>query len=85
MKLIEHSKFSKISDTLLFPFSNKILVIRADIHKMLVRIANREDQCCQVLKMYKCEIFCVSSRQPSIARELARGFGGHDPQKILNV
>ena len=26
-----------------FLFSNKMLVIRAGIHKMLVRIANRED------------------------------------------
>ena len=29
--------------TFLFLISNKILVIRAEIHKMLVRIANRED------------------------------------------
>ena len=29
--------------TLLFLFSNKMLVFRAGIHKMLVRIANRED------------------------------------------
>ena len=26
-----------------FPFSNKMLVLRAGIHKMIVRIANRED------------------------------------------
>ena len=29
--------------TFLFLFSNKMLVIRAGIHKMLVRLANRED------------------------------------------
>ena len=29
--------------TLLFLFSNKMLVFSAGIHKMLVRIANRED------------------------------------------
>ena len=36
-------KCSKISNTFLFLFSNKLLVIKAGIHKMLVRIANRED------------------------------------------
>ena len=35
--------YSKILNTFLFLFSNKILVIRAVIHKMLVKIANRED------------------------------------------
>ena len=35
-------KRSKISNTILFYFSNKILVIRAGIRKMLVRIANNE-------------------------------------------
>ena len=34
-------KYSK--NTFLFLFSNKMLVIRAEIYKMLVRIANRED------------------------------------------
>ena len=38
-----YSKCSKISSTLLFLFLNKMLVIRAGIHKMLVRTANRED------------------------------------------
>ena len=33
----------KISNTFLFLFSNKKRVIRAVIHKMPVRIANRED------------------------------------------
>ena len=33
-----NGKFSKISNTFLFLFSNKILVIRARIHKMLVRL-----------------------------------------------
>ena len=31
------------TETLIFLFSNKLSVIRAGIHKMLVRIANRED------------------------------------------
>ena len=34
---------SKISNTFLFLFSNKMLVYSAEYHKMLVRIANRED------------------------------------------
>ena len=38
-----HGKFSKISNTFLFLFSNKMLLIRTEIYKMLVRIANRED------------------------------------------
>ena len=37
------TKCSKMLNTFLFLFTNKILVIRAGIHKMLVRIANRED------------------------------------------
>ena len=36
-------KHSKILNTFLFLFSNKMLVFRAGFHKMLVRIANRED------------------------------------------
>ena len=38
-------KFSLVNvlDTLLFPFSNKIVVIRIGKNKMLVRIANGED------------------------------------------
>ena len=39
----EQGKCSKISNTFLFLFSNKMLVFRAGIYKMLVRIANRED------------------------------------------
>ena len=35
-------KCSKISNTFIILFSNKMLVIRAVIHKMPVRIANRE-------------------------------------------
>ena len=35
--------FSKISNTFLILFSNKMLIFRAGIHKILVRIANRED------------------------------------------
>ena len=38
-----YGKCSKISNTFLFLFSNKMLVFRAGIRKMLVRIANRED------------------------------------------
>ena len=38
-----YSKCSKISSTFLFLFSNKMLIIMAGIHKMFVRIANRED------------------------------------------
>ena len=34
---------SKISNTLLFLFSNKMLVIRAETHKMFARKAIRED------------------------------------------
>ena len=38
-----YSKYSKISNTFLFLFSTKKLIIRAGIHKLLVRIANSED------------------------------------------
>ena len=34
---------SKISNTFHFLLTNKILIIRTEIHKMFVRIANRED------------------------------------------
>ena len=37
------SKFSKISNTFLLLFSNKTLVSKAKIYKMLVNIANRVD------------------------------------------
>ena len=40
---LRYGKCSKISNTFLFLFLNKILVFWAGIHKMLVRIANRED------------------------------------------
>ena len=36
-------KCSKISNTFPFLFLNKMVAFRAGIHKMLVRIANRED------------------------------------------
>ena len=36
-------KCSKISNTFCFLLSKKIWVIRAGIHKLLVKIANRED------------------------------------------
>ena len=38
-----YGKCSKILDTFSFFFSNKMLVFRAWIQKMLVRIASRED------------------------------------------
>ena len=38
-----YSKCSKISITFQYLFSNKLLVFRTGIHKMLVRIANMED------------------------------------------
>ena len=40
---IGYGKCSTISNTCLFPLSNKLLVIKAGIHKMLVRKTNRED------------------------------------------
>ena len=36
-------KYSKISNTFHFLISMKMWVIRAGIHKMLIRLANRED------------------------------------------
>ena len=38
-----YDKWSKFFNTFLFLFSNKMLVFRAGIHKMLARIVNRED------------------------------------------
>ena len=38
-----YGNVSKISNTFLFLFSNKMLIFRARIHKMLVRIANSAD------------------------------------------
>ena len=40
---MHYSKCSKISNTFLFLFSTKMMVVRDGIHKMFVRIANRED------------------------------------------
>ena len=39
----KYGKSSKISNTFLFLFTNLVFIIRAGIHKMVVRIANRED------------------------------------------
>ena len=36
-------KYSKILNTFFTLFSNKMLVMKAEMHKMLLRIANRED------------------------------------------
>ena len=38
-----YTLITKVSNTYLFFFSNKIVTIRAGMSKMLVRIANRED------------------------------------------
>ena len=38
-----YGKCSKISNTFLLLFSNKMVIFRAGIHKILVRIENRED------------------------------------------
>ena len=40
---IGYCKCSTISNTCLFLLSNKLLVIKAGFHKMLVRKTNRED------------------------------------------
>ena len=39
----KYNKCSKVSNTFLFLFSNRMLVIGTGIHKLFVRIANRED------------------------------------------
>ena len=39
----EYGNCSKISNTFHFQFSKAVWAIRAEIHKILVRIANRED------------------------------------------
>ena len=38
-----YGKCSKVSNSFTFLFANKLLVISAGSHKMLVRMANRED------------------------------------------
>ena len=38
-----YRKYSKILNIFLFLFSNEMLVIKAEIYEMLVRIANTED------------------------------------------
>ena len=38
-----YRKCSKMSNTFLYLFLNKMLIIRAGIHRMLVRITNGED------------------------------------------
>ena len=43
VRFSDYGKSSKILNILLFLFSNKMLVISAGTHKMLVRKANRED------------------------------------------
>ena len=56
--IIGYGKCSKILNTFLFLFSVKIMVIRADIHKMHARIANREDP---DLKQSDLGLHCMSS------------------------
>ena len=51
-------KCSKISNTFLFLFSTKMLVIRADIHKLLARIADREEPD-QTASFWDCPV-CLS-------------------------
>ena len=41
--VFQYGECSKISNTFLILFSNKMLIIRAGIHNILVRIANLED------------------------------------------
>ena len=43
VNVIDYGKCSKILNTFLCLLSNKMLVIKVEIYKMLVRIANRED------------------------------------------
>ena len=43
VRFSDYGKSSKILNILLFLFLNKMLVISAGTHKMLVRKANRED------------------------------------------
>ena len=43
IEIFAYGKCSKISNTFLFLFSTKMLVIRTEAHKMLVKIANREE------------------------------------------
>ena len=43
MRIWYYGKCYKILNTFLFRLSNKMLFFRAGIHKMVVRIANRED------------------------------------------
>ena len=43
MICLHFGKCSKIMNTFLFLFSNEMLVFRAGVHKMLLRMAYRED------------------------------------------
>ena len=43
LETINDGKCSKILNTLYFFFTNKIVVIKARINKMFVRVANSED------------------------------------------
>ena len=43
IEIFETANLYRVSNTFPVPFSNKMLVMKAGIHKMLVRIANRGD------------------------------------------
>ena len=60
-KEFHHGKCSKILNTSLFLFSNKMLVISARIHKILVRIANIDpDQTASLQKQSDLGLPCLS-------------------------
>ena len=56
----EYGKRYKIFNTFLFLFSNEILVFRTGIHKMLVRIENREDPDQTLKKQSDLVLLCLS-------------------------
>ena len=57
----EYGESYKIFNTFLFLFSNEILVFRTGIHKMLVRIENREDPDQTLKKQSDLGLPCLSS------------------------
>ena len=56
----EYGKRYKILNTFLFLFSNEMLVFRTGIHKMLVRIENREDPDQTLKKQSDLGLLCLS-------------------------
>ena len=55
---LDNGNCSKMLNTFLFLFSNKMWVIKAGIHKMLVRIASRETLFRQCLSRPFCRQVC---------------------------